>query len=204
MKLDSGRKELAFAGLVIMLTLTSFLTYNLGNSSIAYACTCAQNKTPQEALAESTAVFSGRVIELYDIDQHYYQALFDVQESWKGIDDEPVTINTSTSGDTCGYNFQEGNDYLVYAHGQTQPIGGKPELGTGICSRTAPVSDAQADLLVLGEGMNWTSVQGTASIVDSYWVIGNSIYWIIAIPVVIIGAIVGGIIGFRRLRRKGS
>lgn len=52
--------------------------------------------------------------------------------------------------------FQKDNDYLVYAYGQTQPIGGRPELGTGICSRTASISDAQADLLVLGEGQDWS------------------------------------------------
>ena len=202
-----GFKVIAHFGVVLIIGIASFLTYSIGNSGTSYACTCAPNETPQKALSESTAVFSGRVIELYYIDQHYYQVLFDVQESWKGIDEEPLTINTSTSGNTCGYDFELGNDYLVYAHGQTQPIGGKPELGTGICSRTTPISTAQADLLVLGEGRNWTSVQGTASIVDSYWIIGNSYYgyWfiIIGIPIAIIGA-VGGIIGIRKWRRKAG
>lgn len=182
---------------------TSFWTYSIGNSGIAYAYTCAPVHPPEDAIAESTAVFSGRVTEIRDIDEQYYQAVFDVKESWKGIEEERAIINTATSGDSCGYDFEINKEYLVYAHGQ-QIIGAQPDLGTGICSRTTSFSDAGADLLVLGQGKNWTNVQSGTEFesTESYDFVVVPLYWLVGIPLAIIGAIVGGIIGFRKWRSK--
>lgn len=203
-RVKNSGERIAFMGLVILVIITSFLTYNIGKSGIAYACTCATVYPPEDAIAESTAVFSGKVIEIRDIDQQYYQAVFDVEESWKGIEEEPVIITTATSGDFCGYGFEIDKEYLVYAHGQTQPIGARPDLGTGICTRTAPISSAEADLLVLGEGKNWTNVHPVTEFesTESYDFVVVPLYWLIGIPLAIIGAIIGGIIGIRRWKRK--
>lgn len=46
----------------------------------------------------------------------------------------------------CGYFFQEGQEYLVYASAEGA------QLKTGSCSGTKRLSDARADLAVLGEG----------------------------------------------------
>jgi hypothetical protein len=56
-----------------------------------------------------------------------------------------VVVYTGWGGGDCGYEFQVGSSYLVYAGGQT-------DLGTSICSRTADLGHAQADLAVLGPG----------------------------------------------------
>jgi hypothetical protein len=114
----------------------------------ALACSCAELKEPTEALKESTAVFVGRVVEIEEsqANQFSYGAIFEVQRAWKGIEsDMPVIkVTTGTSGDTCGYGFQENEEYLVYAYGDPK------ELATGICSRTMTLDSAQLDLTALG------------------------------------------------------
>jgi hypothetical protein len=109
------------------------------------ACSCAELKEPNEALADSTAVFVGRVTEI-EMNQYSHEAIFEIREAWKGIEsDNPVAkITTGTSGDVCGYDFQEDKEYLVYAYGDTN------HLATGICTRTMALDSAEYDLAALG------------------------------------------------------
>lgn len=52
-----------------------------------------------------------------------------------------ITIETGLGGGDCGYGFERGVEYIVYAF--KQPNG---QLSTGICSPTRPVSSAAEDL----------------------------------------------------------
>jgi hypothetical protein len=66
-------------------------------------------------------------------------------EVWKGPRQQTVTITTEAdSGMGCGYPFEEGREYLVYA------TGGEPSVS--LCGETKPLSDADADLEALGDG----------------------------------------------------
>jgi Carboxypeptidase regulatory-like domain len=67
-----------------------------------------------------------------------------VQETLVGRSRQFVYIETSTS--SCGYPFQVGEQYLVYAAGSEQS-----GFGTGACSRTSPLSQSQTDLVLLRE-----------------------------------------------------
>ncbi|MES1258121.1 MAG: carboxypeptidase regulatory-like domain-containing protein [Acidobacteriota bacterium] len=60
-----------------------------------------------------------------------------------GIDPEQkeIEIATGLGGGDCGYPFQNGQDYVVYA-GQN----GTGGLETGLCSRTRPLKDAREDM----------------------------------------------------------
>ncbi len=133
----------------------------------AFACSCAALPgTPQErareALSGSTAVFSGEVVELEKpppdtamvegtmltvMGQAGNKATVTLQASevWKGTQQQTVTITTEAdSGIGCGYPFEEGREYLVYATGR--------EPSVSLCSETKPLSEADADLEALGEG----------------------------------------------------
>lgn len=68
-----------------------------------------------------------------------------VSEVWKGPDQGTLQVSTPSQGGACGYHFEEGREYLVYAHG-------KQGLKTHICTETKPLAEADADLAVLGEG----------------------------------------------------
>jgi hypothetical protein len=69
-----------------------------------------------------------------------------VSEVWKGPKQQTVEIITGAdSGVGCGYPFEEGREYLVYANGGQ-------DLKVDLCSETKLLSKAGADLAVLGNG----------------------------------------------------
>ena len=53
--------------------------------------------------------------------------------------------NTRSQGSACGYPFEEGQEYLVYAYG-------KQDLKVDACSETKQLSKADEDLALLGNG----------------------------------------------------
>ena len=122
-----------------------------------FACTCAPPNPNQSlkrqvtaALGESRAVFSGKVLEVRDDPEGLSLVVrLRVERSWKGSTGREVRIVTGRGGGDCGYRFEVGGSYLVYAYGS-----GAGGLGTNICQRTARLSEASKDLRVLGRGRN--------------------------------------------------
>jgi hypothetical protein len=133
----------------------------------ASACSCtALPGTPQEragkALSGSTAVFSGEVVEFEKPPPATTMvegtimgimggggpkatATLRVSEVWKGPRQQTVTVSTEAdSGMGCGYPFEKGREYLVYATGKDPSV--------SLCSETKPLSEASADLEALGNG----------------------------------------------------
>ncbi len=104
-----------------------------------FACTCSLpfgnnsfKKEIKEAYKNSSAVFSGEVIEVIKKPEVYsVEVKFKVNKSWKGDLDNIVTISSGLGSGDCGYKFQVGKIYLVYAYGGTD------FLGTNICTRTS-------------------------------------------------------------------
>jgi hypothetical protein len=141
----------------ILLIATSFLIFS---ATSAIACKCIQS-TPEESFERAGTVFSGRVVDVVEPspaerqsprgneDPNFLSGVkvtFEVSEVWKGNNKQRLVVMTSDSSASCGYSFQEGEEYLVYASGE------EAKLQTGLCSGTKPLSDARADLGVLGEG----------------------------------------------------
>ena len=112
----------------------------------AMACSCAPPASPLVALEQSAAVFSG---ELVSIDGYWGAILtFEVSRVWKGPVEETLVLTTSSLGaGDCGYPFDAGRAYLVYAD-----AGGGDFLGVWLCRGTTPLEYAQEDLEFLGEG----------------------------------------------------
>jgi hypothetical protein len=74
-------------------------------------------------------------------------ATLQVSEVWKRSEHEIVQVATAANdGVSCGYPFEEGQKYLVYAYE------GQRCLKVDGCSETKPLSKAGADLAVLGNG----------------------------------------------------
>lgn len=70
---------------------------------------------------------------------------FEVFRSWKGIDDPKVSVQTSAFPTACGYHFDVGGSYRVFA---VKKIPGN-DLETNRCLPTAP--SGAPDQLRLGE-----------------------------------------------------
>ena len=122
----------------------------------AYACSCAVAPTPRQALREAKAVFIGEVIstEVFDIKddfgtQQVVRVRFAVSRFWKGITDSEAIVHTSSHEMSCGFYFEKGKKYLVYAYPDRWKLGA---LETGICSRTREVTNAAKDLRAIGKG----------------------------------------------------
>lgn len=126
----------------------------------AWACDC--DVPPAAAAIDgSAAIFAGEVTSLRGLGPNVSGAstlavTFAVSRVWKG-DMQPTTTIFTAAGGTpiCGYEFEEGQEYLVYARlagttlRYTQPITG---LEVSFCSRTQPLANATADLAALGDG----------------------------------------------------
>jgi hypothetical protein len=120
----------------------------------ASACSCAivgsQQERAKQALSDSTAVFSGEVV---DVEKEAATAshpgtskiTLRVSEAWKGPAQETLEVSTPSQGSACGYPFKEGQEYLVYASGKEEPF------KVGLCSETKPLSEAGANLRALGD-----------------------------------------------------
>ncbi len=62
-----------------------------------------------------------------------------------GSDAAPAALNIWTPFGDCGFNFQVGETYLVYATGDEE----SPVLSTSVCSRTRRLTDSGEDLAYL-------------------------------------------------------
>jgi len=119
------------------------------------ACTCdlplfnlSLDQQVKHARKQSRAIFSGRVLEVTENPQTYFVVVkFRIERLWKGNLSDEVTIITGHGGGDCGYRFEVGESYLVYAYGSDEN-----RLGTNICQRTKKLSDAREDLRILGKG----------------------------------------------------
>jgi hypothetical protein len=147
----AGIASVAVAALVMMALLPD----------CASACSCAVLPgTPQErvgeALSESTAVFSGKVVEIDRPSLPLTSSIapetvtFRVSESWKGPERDTLEVKTPVSGASCGYSFRSGEGYLVYASEASMVEA--EGLEVLLCGETKPLSEAGADLEVLGDG----------------------------------------------------
>ena len=143
---------------VLSLALMMNVLWFLGNPEQVHACKCAQPGTPSEELEKFSAVFAGKVVSI----QHSYDPKaasvspedrttvgFEVSAVWKGTVHEDMYITTPPTGGSCGFTFVEGEEYIVYGHDSNYADGG---YTVGICSRTALLGQAQADIDALGEG----------------------------------------------------
>ncbi|WP_342598344.1 hypothetical protein MHB48_12260 [Psychrobacillus sp. FSL H8-0483] len=144
------KSKVRFAFLFMMAFLCMF-NYSPINS---FACSCMQPDTAQAELDRSAAVFSGKVVDMVDVNKNNsiqssadpIAVLFEVKETWKGLDQTQVIIYTERDSASCGYEFTLDQQYLVYAN-ETDG-----ELRTGLCSRTTPLLTADMDLDELGIG----------------------------------------------------
>ena len=141
----------------------------------AAACSCVPPGTVQQERDQSTRVFVGRVTSIErrtpetdkgwltvatewirqlfgatphaaDRDFPYKRVSFAVTETFKGTPESHVELGTGMGGGDCGYVFEPGKEYVVYARGQ------EGALDAGICSLTGPSSESRSGLQVLRNG----------------------------------------------------
>lgn len=143
--------------LMILLALgSSTLLVLPSGSERAYACEVTSLPATEEAFDSSAAVFSGKVADIQKVtledERNKRLVFFEVDRYWKvpnENDYEELIVFTEIDHGACGYDFETGKSYLVYAI-MSWPEDGS--LTTSIGTRTQPLDTAQEDLDLLGEG----------------------------------------------------
>src|SRR5215470_7448236 len=115
----------------------------------AAACDCGYAGAPCKAFEKTPTVFVGRVVKISTIDlktasgDDYKDRLvsFEVERNYRGLTTKTAEVLSGWNSD-CGYRFQEGVRYLVYAY----PHSPTAKLTTSICTRTRPLLEASEDL----------------------------------------------------------
>ena len=134
---------------VTLFGMAALMLYSVLLPRETYACTCVPNPSPQTALAEASAVFLGRVIDIQTLPviQSFNDTAvtFSVEKSWKGISQSKVNILTSRSTASCGFAFEKDKVYLVYANGNAE----RGDFGASLCSRTTELATAGEDIHIL-------------------------------------------------------
>ncbi len=122
----------------IIITTFLFAFFTVLSASSVLACSCVPQGSQsietqvKEAYTNSTAVFVGEVVEVIEKpDVYITEVKFKDVKSWKNEFKDAVVIKTGRGGGDCGYEFEVGKKYLVYADGD------KNKLSTNICTRTS-------------------------------------------------------------------
>jgi hypothetical protein len=118
------------------------------------ACSCVTVGTGEfdyrQTAKDSAAVFRGTVVEVLQLQSVALQmVVVDADAAWAGIKSRRVYVFTGYGGGDCGYPFEVGKQYIVWANRNEEWAPG--ELSTGICSFTTPLEAASEQLRQLGK-----------------------------------------------------
>lgn len=149
----------------------------------AKACSCAEITDIGEAKNNSDAVFDGTVIGKKGALKLFNRSsadpvewTFKVNEVWKGKVAPTITVQSAEASASCGFKFQDGQRYIVYAH-QTGD-----SLDVSLCSRTAQHSAAGQDIAELGQGSVPPQAPETSIPASS------GLWWILSILAIVVVA----------------
>ncbi|TDE38789.1 hypothetical protein E1295_33345 [Nonomuraea mesophila] len=114
-----------FAMLFLVMTLVPVTAA----PAAAAACSCAM-RTPRTSLGEVAAVFSGTVTDVDEplFDAGEVTATLRPDHVYKGEPEAELRVTTHAQSTACGYRFEEGRRYLIFAGS------GRSGLSTTLCS----------------------------------------------------------------------
>jgi hypothetical protein len=141
----------------------TFLILTLGGSETAVShacplCTCTAPPNVQAALRAADVVLRARVVTVDalppDAGGAWVSAwpegrrvTLDVRRVWKGELGERAEVFTGFGFGDCGYPFEAGAEYVVFARRATTG-----RLVTAVCTRTGLATEMGADFDALGPG----------------------------------------------------
>ena len=113
----------------------------------ALACSCLEQPF-ETAHAAAAAIFEARATSIEAQPDGRLVVTFAVTQTWRAAEHEHVQVVTAANEAGCGYTFEVGTSYLVYAGGAE----GERYL-VSLCSRTAPMAASDGDRALLGSGV---------------------------------------------------
>jgi hypothetical protein len=139
----AGIRKILLTGLALLVVLAGWAIWA---PATTWACSCVVPPPPLEAKADAAHVFSGTVKNIAPSGQQDLDVTIDVITVWKGSVGEEITVTTMDNSAACGFQFEVGNEYLVYTYEADDSV------QVSLCSRTTLIDHAGEDLETLGEG----------------------------------------------------
>ena len=137
------------------------------NINIVLACTCIEENFIQ-AYNRASTIFEGKVDEIKinkDVNG-LAEIKLSVNEYWKKETKKDIIIYSSQQEATCGYNFEKGKEYIVYAETLNK------KLIVSLCGRTNELENAEDDLYILEDGTKPTTEAVTTEL-KAEWFVGG-------------------------------
>ncbi len=136
--------------IILTLLLTAFTVILFGLKEVK-ACSCSGKDSPCAEYKDADLLFVGTVSKITVVKDSNgfsnYKAAFLVDEIFKGTNFKQINVQTSTQGTACGYDFEDGQKYLVYGYLDKKTN----TFETSICTRTRPlkfgVKDDEVEIL---------------------------------------------------------
>jgi hypothetical protein len=114
-------------------------------------CLCASDASNQPtvlvaAVEEMDAVFTARVTRTARVrgPEHWLETTLEIEARWKGEEAKRVRVRTPWFAALCGFPFEHGKRYLVYA-----VIEDDGRLYTDACTRTKLLEQAEEEVMQL-------------------------------------------------------
>jgi hypothetical protein len=102
----------------------------------ASACSCTNNLTTQQEFDYAWKVYSGRVLSVQtDLSGNLIVGVVPI-DRWKGPIDYTEVVVTPPNEAVCGFPFEVGQEYLIFATVTYTGITYTPTPFTHLCSRT--------------------------------------------------------------------
>lgn len=137
------RSSNEFSMLIVLLALSLILFV----AAEAQACSCRAPDPPKDEFERTDAVFTGVVVSIKDTGDFQKVVKLRLLTVWKGPAVFVVEVLTGRDGVSCGFYFEVGTAYVIYAHQSDEG-----QLSTNICTRTNSTENAAEDLAFL-EGL---------------------------------------------------
>ncbi|MFT5513301.1 MAG: hypothetical protein ACI8SE_001707 [Bacteroidia bacterium] len=139
-----------------------------------------------ESKSDRSTIFRGTVIAIVDdtmnqdyIGQFCRQVVFNIHESWFGLDTNIWRLSVALEGLSIDYHFVLDSTYIVFGWKTTLPHQRNPHYSTGLCTLTCLVSDGKEILPHLGNGV---AHKTPIRLCDSETLIDDPIdYWVLVL-----------------------
>ena len=126
----------------VLLAMALCVAMHLASAPVAHACTCVPSGPTCQEFWTTDVAFDGTVVKIEPTsrEETFSDETFEVTEFvvtlqvrqiWKGVEGETVQVTTS-SGASCGFDFEMGGRYLVFASRR----GGDSRPRVSLCSFT--------------------------------------------------------------------
>jgi|SRR3989344_4581900 len=140
---------------IVMPVLATLMLFLL--IGIASACSCVYLENTKAKLDNAAYVFSGEVTNIDISENKMQQVTVRIINSYKPSSfPEPVNLMiyaVRDSGSECGYNFQVGEKYLIYAYLDEETN----RFTTNLCMGNSQLSKAEKEIKELNNITNSTS-----------------------------------------------